>query len=428
MSPSRRLVLLIALVLVPRLAGAWQVHVGTGYGQDFASAVALDAKRNVIAAGATLYGGDTGSATVVKLSRNGRLLWKTLVAGDGSMSVSVAIDAAGDVVIGGLEGGFDESYRGHFTITKLDGATGAVVWRHAEPLSHDGVVRLDAAGDVVFSIFWDLVVDVRYTCAKLRGSDGAEQWRVPDCGMIRAGNAAGDVVVTSYGSTRKLLGATGATAWDQTTLDVSPRFGALDGAGNVLLANATTLLELDGTTGALLWQIVDPTLDGRIAGISSLAVDPAGDVVLGGMTAFQFDPYVGNDALLVKRSGADGSEQWRETFTNGVVGIELVRAVAVDRRGNVTAAIRLVTENLGDICLVARLAGASGKTRWARRLHHRVSYCGSIALDRLGNFAIGGSGLPPSYDLDLYGPSASFVVVRGSGWSGQGLRPVRVFP
>ena len=424
MSPFGRLVL-IALLLVPRLAGAWQVHVGTGYGQDFASAVGFDAQRNVIAAGATLYGGDTGSATVVKLSRNGRLLWKTLVAGDGSMSVSVAIDAAGDVVIGGLEGGFDESYRGHFTITKLAGATGAVLWRHAEPNSHDGVVHLDAAGDVVFSTFWDLVVDVRFTCAKLAGGDGAEQWRVPDCGMIRAGNAAGDVVVSGY-STRKLFGATGATAWEQTTLDVSPNFGALDGAGNVLLANATTVLKLDGATGALLWQVVDPTLIRPIARISTLAVDPAGDVVLGGMTAFQFDPYVGNDALLVKRSGADGSEQWRKTFTNGVVGIEFVRAVAVDRRGDVTAAIRLVTENLGNICLVARLAGASGKTRWARRLHDRVWYCGSIALDRIGNFAIGGSGLPPRYDL--HGPSASFMVLRGSGWSGQGLRPARVFP
>jgi hypothetical protein len=147
--------------------------------------------------------------------------------------------------------------------------------------------------------------------------------------------------------------------------------------------------------------------------------------VLAGMTAFQFDPYVGNDVLVVKRSGVDGSERWRRTFTSSVVGIETARAVAVDRRGNVTAIGKLATEN-GYACLVTRLAGASGRTRWERRLHQTGWSCWDVALDRLGNFAVAGSALPPGGDL--YGTSAAFVVARGTGWSGQGIRPVRVFP
>ena len=424
MFPRPLLVLVVAAVEVPSVADAWQVHVGPGYDEDAALAVAFDAKRDVVAAGVTLVGGDTGSATVVKLARNGRLLWKTLVAGDGSASQTVAVDAAGDVVVGGLEGGIDESYRGHFTVTKLAGATGAVLWRHAEPESADGVAHVDAAGDVVLSARTESVFDEgTFTCAKLAGGDGAERWRVADCGRIVAGDAAGDVVVTRSATTRKLRGATGAVVWEQTALTVTPRFGALDGAGDVLLVTASTLLELDGTTGALHWQVVDPTLLGPAAGILALAVDPVGDVLLAGASALV--PAIGNDFLVVKRSGSDGGERWRRTFTGDVPAIEMARAVAVDRRGDVTATGDVRDARGFPQCLVVRLDGRSGKTRWIRGLRGIAGKCFAVALDPIGNFALGGGFDPP--DAQLFATSAKFVVARGVGWSGQGLRPVRVF-
>lgn len=428
MAPHRLLLLLSFLVALPPAADAWQVHVGTGYGDDAASAVAFDAQRNVLAAGATRVGGDgTGSATVVKLARNGKLLWKTLVAGDGSESTSVAIDAAGDVVVGGFDGGIDESYRGHFTVTKLAGATGAVLWRHAEPSSTDGVLHLDAAGDVIVSAWTDLVVyEGLYDCAKLSGRDGAEEWRVSECGLVRAGDAAGNVVVTSYGTAKKILGATGATAWE-AALDEGASFGGLDPAGDVFLATGSALVKLDGATGAREWTVVDPTLGGPIAGMSSLAVDRAGDVVLGGMTAYRFDPLLGNDMLVVKRSGADGGERWRRTFTSDVVGIESAHAVAVDGRGGVTAVGTLRGGDFGSVCHIVRLDGRSGKTRWERGLRGTRRMCVAVAVDPIGNFAVGGRTDPPVSALGTE-TSATFVVARGTGWSGQGLRPVRVLP
>jgi hypothetical protein len=368
--------------------------------------------------------GDTGTATVVKLSRNGRLVWKALLAGDGSLATSVALDAAGDVFVAAYEGGLDESYAGYFTAIKLSGATGAVLWKFAVPTSVSGALRVDPAGDAIASFvepgpeFEDIV-----TCVKLAGNDGGERWRNSTCGNVLAVDRNGDVVVDRFATVQKLDGTTGDAVWARP-LGVAIRTSVVDPRGDVVVVGHTTTAKLSAATGAILWTIADPTLYSFQLGIIDVAADAAGDVVLVGMT--DFVPQAGSDFVVVKRASGDGAERWRTSFTGVSIGFDVARAVEIDAKGDVIATGTLSGLETGGVCLIVRLQGATGRTRWTRELRGTGRWCEALALDARGNFAVAGSTLAPKGDL--FGSSATFVVARGTGRSGQGLRPVRILP
>jgi len=124
---------------VVRLAGAtgaplWQ-HDIVGNPRARAGLIQFDPAGNVIASGDVETTPQQQDAVVAKLDgATGGELWRTVLDGDGSYDYDSAytqtIDSSGDVYVGGVvtTNGGDG-----FSVYKLSGATGGVVWRYDHP-------------------------------------------------------------------------------------------------------------------------------------------------------------------------------------------------------------------------------------------------------------------------------------------------------
>lgn len=143
---------------VVKVAGAtgeriWRATVGDA-GADFATGVATDAAGHAYVVGETRT--TTRSILVVKLdAATGAELWRQEIDGRSPLtqwhSARLRVDGAGDVVL--ADGGFDATTGVDFTVLKLSGSTGDVVWRTdrsgapTDALNPDVARALDIAPD-----------------------------------------------------------------------------------------------------------------------------------------------------------------------------------------------------------------------------------------------------------------------------------------
>jgi len=118
------------------IAHAWPfVLDGLTHGDDWARSVAVDPAGNVVATGNLTDSSSTQfleDFPVVKLDgATGALLWRTDLAGTngplGDQGNDVLVDQSGDVFAAGYSTNNGSYF--DFTIAKLDGPTGQVVWR-----------------------------------------------------------------------------------------------------------------------------------------------------------------------------------------------------------------------------------------------------------------------------------------------------------
>jgi outer membrane protein assembly factor BamB len=291
---------------VMKLAGAtgaeiWRVELdGAGSADDFAGRVSVIGSD--VVAVATLFNTDY-QATVVRLAgATGAELWRyELSAGTSSGAGTVHVDGNGDVLVGvSLTNMATEDDIG---IVKLAGATGAELWLYQlsgpEAAFDDrlGDTAIDASGDVFLNGTveqpFSIVELVRVV--KVDGATGAELWRTdPEGGACTPViEDDGDVIVDAGGnpiisaalddsrggcqgtwSVLKFDGATGTQLWWHEVVDDSNEYNdkgeiAVDTTGAVLAAGTTkkanfstidkTVVKLDGATGAEQWrQAVTP--------------------------------------------------------------------------------------------------------------------------------------------------------------------------
>lgn len=271
-------------------------------------------------------------------------------------SNDVAIDASGDVFVGGAIVASGTTNR--MMVAKLGGAAGAEVWRRIfDPAPYAGgsaeAVAVDSSGDVVVAGDYGGGTPHAVIVAKLDGTTGADLWvheRSTSPGAVDVVfDSAGDVVVGGrFGSeffVSKLDGATGVELWTYS-IDGSPahfedaaNVVAIDPSGDVLAAglldDESYVVKLAGATGAVLWSVAgDP--DGTEA--LDLAIDGGGDVVVGI-----------DGGAVVKLVGANGAEDWRHVEPSGGPAVALAGADVV------------ATGQGGD---VFRLAGGTGAELW----------------------------------------------------------------
>ncbi len=425
------LIATLALGAGPINAGAWQAHLpGSGGG---VLAVAFDAGGNVVAGGLTERGGDHGISTVAKLSPDGTLLWKTIVDPHGSQARSVAVDPSGQVIVGGLAGGYDETDLGYFTAVKLDGSSGAELWRYVtEDRDSGGKVVVDGNGDVVVShhhlVSWEDDI-ITVVCRKLSGGDGSTLWENTDCGaVVLAVDQAGDLMAGRSDRVIKLSGETGLELW-HTDLAVPPRFVRspglkVDRAGDVVVEHGNQLTKLSGATGSISWHRAIDGFGTDSVGLRDLTTDEHGDVVVGGST--EYVSGIGSDLLVAKFSGVDGSARWRRIIDGRnlehVPSRDAAYRVHVDRRGHVIVAADLERHYNRSRLVLMKLTGERGSTRWSRRLKGRGGIWGALAVDSLGRIAAGG-GLHPPVLGDVGG---GFFVARFEPGGG-GTAPVLLY-
>jgi cysteine-rich repeat protein len=334
------------------------------------------------------------STSLVKLARDsGNELWRRQIDGTSTdednyyadVATALAVDAAGDVVAAGQTVNVDTGL--DFTVVKLAGGTGALRWqRDVNGLgTHFGghdfpdqarAVAIDAAGDVVAAGVTENVIDFHFSgddfsVVKFAGADGSELWRSgPDgeLGFDSANAVAVDLdgnvlsagnVETRPGydgfAVRKLAGANGALLWEQFLSSPAGTSGrayaiALEPNGDAVAAGATSVggerfavARFSGATGAELWRHESPGYSYAAAYV--MAVDPFGDVIAAGTD-------------VVKLSGATGAELWRlgsERYT-------FLTHLALDAAGNPVVGGAYDTDAGSYSFTVLKLFGTTGGT------------------------------------------------------------------
>ena len=339
-------------------------QVITGSADDWANALAVDNFGNVVAAGYTCSATDC-DFTVIKFDgATGVELWRKLIA-DGRAN-AVVVDAAANVVAAG-QTSFD------FTVVKFDGVSGAVLWRK-DIQGTDGyynwanwanAVAVDAAGDVVAAgATGNAETGSDFTVVKLSGANGAELWR------------------------QIIYGTDYYFCYDDYFCSEAANAIAVDPADNVLVAGAIsnlktgldfTVAKLDGMTGAVLWR---KETDGGASlgdGAVALAVDAAGNVVA-----------VGSGFKVIKYSGVNGAELWRRIIDGG----NYASAVTVDATGEVVAAGNgdYNTGTFSDFTVI-KFSGVNGNELWRQVINGTTNdydWAGAVAVDAAGRVVAAG--------------------------------------
>jgi Big-like domain-containing protein len=409
------LVVACGLIVLGAEAWAWQTNVsGTATGGVF-NATALDGAGNVVAAG-SITNTDTGNDfIVVKFDgASGAELWRYVISGAArtggysDVANAVAVDGAGNVVAAGViwrecsSVHFNCGPMSDFLVVKLDGATGAELWRQniensiddSDPSGVEDVANalaIDGAGDVVAAGALGYVSIV----VKLDGANGAERWRR---------------VMTRSGGRNPV------------------RAVAVDGAGNVVVAGKASegtstgwdfaVEKFNGDTGASVWQqAIHGTHNDAYSNEEAFAVaiDNLGDVTAGGYTS---NVDTGSDLTVVKFDGASGVEVWRQVISGAGDGTDWASAVAVDGTGNVAVAGAITTSTVPfrlSGWVVIKLDGVSGTELWrtVSGASDNTNAANDVAVDKTGDVVAAGFLRP--------GADPWFTVIKYAGASGTEL-------
>jgi cysteine-rich repeat protein len=412
----RSLVAILAVLVVttcPRPAACWEYQPpASSFGPDsHGAAVAVDAERNIFAAGKlasvpyTPSGADYDMA-VVKLAPNGAELWRHLSGGTVPSvyegAEAVVLDAAGDPVVGGGLALGSTAIQTAPMVWKLSSADGSETW-HSQLGSASGgfviAVALDAAGDVIAGGGGGPTGN-NAEVAKLSGSTGTPTW-IREFTGSGGGSFVERVAVTPGGDVvaagalgvpnpntgvahflvAKFSGADGTELWRYTLDGVTVnRFNyasslAVDAVGDVVAAGSVsnsgsdfTVVKLAGATGTEVWRTEINGTNGPTSGDQALAVgvDGAGDVIAGGSVE---NAVTSGDMFVIKLAGADGSERWRYLRTGAAVASDVVEALHVTPDDDVVAVGFTLNQPLFDPGLdptIVRLDGATGSERWVR--------------------------------------------------------------
>jgi hypothetical protein len=398
--------------------------------------LALDAAGDVYVAGhCSATAGTFESAWILKLSgATGTPLWEQR-SPLGLFAFAVRVTPDGDVIIAGHTNGSDSESGNDFYAAKYPAAGGTPVWETVhrrrflgDLLNSDesfSSLALDAAGNVIIGGETDYLDREAYT-VKLSGADGSLVWDrvfhsqslIPSdyCAEV-AVDANGDVftLIQTYDHpggydfyTIKYSGADGSVLWqkrdtlDDDSLEV-PTSLVLDAAGNAIVAghvyylpeyNFTAyLVKHAAADGAVMWIARSP-LEGNEffrpdTKVWDAVVDANGDILLCGskderFTSTRIDVYGG------KVSGVDGSFLWHTKSDGGVSGNEEAARIALMPDGRPVMAAwedavsqdNLVTLRFGEPLPLVTALSAASITTTSVTLRGRVNPRGVAAVAR----------------------------------------------
>ncbi|PYM86695.1 MAG: hypothetical protein DME09_01890 [Candidatus Rokuibacteriota bacterium] len=329
----------------------WRETTDTSDRTPVARAVAIDGAGNVLAAG--LRAGGFQIFMVRKYDgASGALVWEGQVSGGTNpvgQGKAVAVDGAGNVVAAGVA-----NTGGNFVVATLDGSSGGELWVHSIPCCGianaccgvANALAIDGANVVAAGRATNKPQTNNFAVVKLDGASGAELWRQAislnasapeaanavavdeDGGVVAAGVTGAPGPGTNF-TVVKFNGADGAELWRLTvngtasnSLDQALAV-AVDRRGDVAAAGTTqntsgsitssdfTVVKVDGESGEELWRQVIGSAPGTNGGALAVRVDAACSVIVAGT--------VSNLATVVKleeapprhASKGDGSEHDR---------------------------------------------------------------------------------------------------------------------
>lgn len=306
-------------------------------------------------------------------------------AGSGDEAYDLA-RVGGDVVVVSFEQALDGSHR--LVVRALDATSGVPRW------TRDLGVSLEPVGTVVpvgNAVAIGGTADGALLVTRL-AADGTEVWRTTLRGTATSRFAANAAVGLATDGNGDLL-AVGHLSNQLPPRDV-PTF---------------VVVKLAGGDGRVLWQttVGATAADGEGYG-RTVAVDPAGDVLVGGSVA---NAVQGLEPLVAKLSGTHGHVLWERRV---VIGRHILvgAIVMVDATGD---ALMAGEGFAGDrtTFLVTRLSGVDGSRVWTREIAttYRSGTAEALALDGAGHVVAAGTVQNPQ--TDPFNPIAyDFAVVK----------------
>jgi hypothetical protein len=403
-------------------------YSGPGNGDDFATALGVDAGGNVFVTGYS-----TGSAydydyATIKYSSAGMPLWTNRYNGPGNSNdwaYGLVVDGSGDVVVTGSSYGVGSGY--DYLTIKYSGA-GMPLWtnRYNGPLNREDraeAVAVDSSGNVYVTGSSEAGSYVYDYATLAYSSAGVPLWtnryngtgNGDDSACSVAVDPSGNVIVTgsSYGVgsgydylTIKYSSG-GVPLWTNRfnlSMDVEDRPSALavDTSGNVVVTGASGLSYQTvkySSAGIPLWT----NLYVAFPGSEAVAVDAQGNVFVAGSVKLGFDEY-GYDYLTLAYSNS-GVLLWTHGYCGEDTFWNAATAVAVDARGNVyvTGGAYDGGNNTGADYATIAYSGA-GVGLWTNRYNGPGNWtdCAqAAAVDAMGNvFVTGYSQAGDGYDYD----------------------------
>jgi outer membrane protein assembly factor BamB len=298
----------------------------------------------------------------------------------GGTSLAVAVDSNGDVLATGIRRSF---YFGVSTtdfhegmLVKLDGSTGAELWRRSvsgtdateNPISRAALSHVVVAADgdpIVGGTVKNTGSEYDCVLARYDSVDGSEVWRV------ELSNSLED--------------------WENVeNLFVHP-------SGDLIARCTQQLVSVDISDGSVIWQEHLPTVG---LGAAELVMTSTGDLVVGGSELV--GPEDG-DVSVMRVSGTDGSAMWQTTIPGlspeaAADVSEIVLALEVDGNDNVFLASRTHSRSTGRDSRIHKLDAVSGDVSWGQILADREPRndgghgyrVADLAIDSAGNVVFGG--------------------------------------
>lgn len=359
---KHRGLLTIVLLWFVAPASAWEtVLTGPAAVAGSAKAVAVAPDGDVLAVGYTGVTQQTADFTVARLAgEGGAERWRLVLPGPvtpgagNEEATDVAVAANGDVIAVGRTSA--PGVEAQFTVVKLAGDTGAVVWRRDAVARNHGsrvAVVLDPNGDayVMDAAIDPLIEDWVPRITRHASATGNVIWShlgVPGNGADIALHPSGDIIVLASsfpapfvagGLVTRLNRANGAEMWSTGLLDVKPSGRLAVGPDGSVFAGAADQVPpfgphgsaslVDGETGDVRWS---RTLDNAV---DDAVVLPSGDVAVL-ETTFVFSPRLGPQAhtLHVELLAAvDGTTQAAHEFPRDSSGSPLFCPCGARGRG-----------------------------------------------------------------------------------------------
>jgi large repetitive protein len=248
---------------------AWSTYFG-GEGSDKANAIAIDSAKNLYVTGQTnstkfpvtagvvqrqLTGSGT-NAFVAKFTSAGKLVWSTYLGGGGTQGNSIALDANGNVFVGGGTegvGGLEDGY-----VAELNPTATALIWSGTiGGTGTDSIRSIALLGDEIYAAGYTNSIDFPTTVGVLQ----------PNCGSACSDYYNGFVAKLGVGgvSYATYLGGTKTTVAG-TTFNLGIGI-AVDASGNSYITGTTNTIDFPVTSGAFQTKYGGTTdLPGGVAG------------------------------------------------------------------------------------------------------------------------------------------------------------------
>ena len=336
----------------------WAKHYGlTGVNSAFG--VAVDSNNNIVVVGqlggTVDFGGGVltsaggGDVFVAKLSSSGAWVWSVRYGSTGDdLADAVAVDAKGDVFIGGRYGASINFGSGALPfvgtwdmfVAKFSGSNGGNIWAKGFGTTGQNLITsvgVGPDGNVVFS--GQIASSVNFGGGTLTGQGGL------DAVLVKLSSTDGSHVWS------KLFGGIGTEQAFGVAVDPSGNVfvtgmynSTIDFGGGSLLPNigGSVFLAKYSPTGAYIWA-KSFGIDGTpAAGVRGIAADSSGNVAITGFTNYAIDfggGYLfpplssGNFDVYIAEFNSAGTHIWSKRAGGG--GDDFGNAVAMDASGNV---------------------------------------------------------------------------------------------